>query len=148
MKKIYFALLFSIPFLINGQTITQADLPHAGTAFTMGNDTTFTAPVPAGGMSQVWDYSGLIKSPDRHYRIYFGSRYAVCFIISVFELCYFRPMQRGYSYFTSSATGLYINGFVKRSSVLVFDPSQLFIPVPFSFGSTVRTQHYFKSIPL
>ena len=81
MKKIYLALLFSIPFLINGQTITQADLPHAGTAFTMGNDTTYTAPVPAGGMGQVWDYSGLLnhRTDTNGFIAAAGTPYASCF---------------------------------------------------------------------
>ncbi len=60
MKKNYLILLlFSLPFMILAQSITSADLPNVGSAFTMGVDTAYTGVVPSQGPGQTWDFSSL-----------------------------------------------------------------------------------------
>jgi hypothetical protein len=62
MKKIYTILLIFSPALLSAQTITQADLPDVGDAWTSGIDTLSSGPVPPGGMGQNWNFSGLMTS--------------------------------------------------------------------------------------
>jgi hypothetical protein len=41
-----------------------------------------------------------------------------------------------WSYFTSSATGFYINGFGTDTGIFIVQPKQLYVPVPFTYGNT------------
>src|SRR6185295_11948739 len=41
-----------------------------------------------------------------------------------------------WTYFTSSSTGFYVNGFVTDTLTFVIDPQQMYVPVPFSSGDT------------
>lgn len=137
MKKLYTLLLLVLPFLGNAQTITQSDLPYAGLAWINAVDTPYTDAIPAGGTGQTWDLSGLTRvyndtvgftSPS-------GLPYTPFFPGS--NLAAVDINANTYSYFTSNSNGIYVNGFVSDvGSVFSFNPSLLYVPVPFSYGST------------
>jgi hypothetical protein len=144
MKKIYLLLSLGFPIFVCGQTIMQSDLPVAGTAFIMANDSNYTAPVPPGGTGQTWNFAGLQNNyvDTTGFMSSAGTPYAVSFPGS--NLAAHDLTDDSYQYFTSSSSGLYFDGFASIDGNFVYNPSQLFIPVPFSFGdsrsNTARVQ--------
>ncbi len=134
MKKIYFTLLLLIPFLGQAQTITTADIPTAGLAWITGNDSTYTQAIPAGGTSQVWDYSTLqnLENDTIGFIAAAGTPYASTFPTS--NLAGYDQASGTYSYFTSNSTGLYVDGIANATNVFQYGVSSLYIPVPFSYN--------------
>jgi hypothetical protein len=139
MKKIYFTLLTFLPFITSAQTLTQADLPVAGMAFTIGTDSAYTAAVPPGGMNQTWDFTGLqnLLTDTVGFISSAGTPYAASFSGS--NLAGYDQETGTYSYFTSNPNGFYFDGFASSSGTFVYNPSSLFSPVPFSFGSNLNS---------
>ena len=136
MKKIYFILLNLIPAAILAQTITQADLPGAGIAFTTASDTSYTASVPAGGMGQTWNYSALMNHQvdTTGFIASAGTPFAASFPSS--NLAAYDASSGTYAYFNSNASGFYVDGVAASGFMLNYIPPDLFVPVPFSFGDT------------
>jgi hypothetical protein len=134
MKKLYTTLLLILPFITKAQTITQADLPTVGTAFTMAHDTAYQAPAPPAGMGQNWDYSTLLnqKTDTTLFMDATGTPYTGTFPTS--NLVTIDPTDTSYTYFTSNSSGLYVDGFYSSSFHLSYTPSQLYLPVPFTFN--------------
>lgn len=136
MKKIYTLLFFLVPFLSQSQTITQADLPTAGISWTTGNDSTYSDPIPAGGTGQTWNYAALVNGykDTLGFQDPAGTPYAAAFPTS--NLSGYDAETGGYTYLTSNSTGLYIDGIAGGTVNLQYNPSILYVPVPFSFGDT------------
>jgi hypothetical protein len=136
MKKLYAILLTTLPFIASAQTIYQTDLPTAGTAFTTGNDSNYVAAIPAGGTGQTWNYSGLMnyRTDTIAFISSVGTPYASTFPGS--NLATYDQGSMSYSYLTSNSSGLYTDGVASPSFSLVYNPQDLFIPVPISYGST------------
>lgn len=135
MKKIYVLLLIAFPILANAQTITQADLPTAGTAWTMNEDTNYVAAVPTGGTGQTWNFTSLLTNnvDTQAFEVAAGTPYASMFPSS--NLSMYNASDNSYGYFTNSSTGLYSDGNASVDGSMIFNPPMLFIPVPFSYGS-------------
>ena len=136
MKKIYTILLGALPFLSVAQTITQADLPTAGTAYVTAQDTTFLSAIPAGGTGQTWNFSGLLNQGQdtSGYIAAAGTPYAASFPAS--NLASYDAVSSNYVYMTNSSSGLYADGIGSASGVTSFNPPWLQMPVPFSFNDT------------
>src|SRR5436190_10473190 len=107
MKKIYFAIsiLFAFTSVSKAQiTITQADLPVVGLAFTTAHDDNYSAPIPAGGASQTWNYSGLLNTYQD--TVVFIAAAGTPFAAQVpsANLATYDPSSGSYSYFTTNST--------------------------------------------
>lgn len=139
MKKVYLTLLMLIPFLGKSQTITTADLPTAGLAWITGNDSTYVQPIASGGTGQIWNYSGLqnLENDTIGFINASGTPYYALFPGS--NLAGYDRTSDTYSYFTTNSSGMYINGIANASTVLSYNTSQLYIPVPFSYGDVRDT---------
>jgi len=136
MKKLYLLLfVFSTTYSF-AQTLDQSDLPFAGLGWTSGVDTTYSAAIPAGGIGQNWDYSNLQYDyvDTSGFGNAAGTPYAASFPTA--NLAAQDQTTGDWSYFTTSATGFYVNGFVTGSSAFVISPPQMYVPVPFSYGNT------------
>ncbi len=116
------------------QTITTADIPTVGLAWITANDSTYTQAIPAGGMSQVWDYSTLqnLLNDTSGFIAAAGTPYASAFSTS--NLAGYDQASGTYSYFTSNSSGLYVDGIANATSVFHYGVSSLYIPVPFSYN--------------
>ncbi|MFI5220219.1 MAG: T9SS type A sorting domain-containing protein [Bacteroidia bacterium] len=141
MKKIYSLLITAMLIAgnINAQiTITQSNLPVAGWGFIDAVDSNYTAAIPAGGAGQTWNYASLINGYQDSLLFISsaGTPYAAQFTGA--NLAAFDPQTGGYAYFTSSASGFYLNGAVSAAFPIPFvlNPPEMFIPVPFTYNST------------
>lgn len=141
MKKnllLFVCSLFSVVAMAQ-PTITTAELPIAGLAWTTANDTNYFTNVLPGGANVTWDYSGLQNQylDTVGFQVAAGTPYAATFPTS--NLAAFDPASGGWSYITSDATGFYFNGFTEPTIGLIqLNPPQLVAPVPFTFGD-IRT---------
>ena len=146
MKKLLFLFLLSIALTSNAQiTITSADLPTAGSSFITATDTLYSGIISSGGAAQVWNYSQLVNhSQDTFtFQSAAGTPYASSFPGST--LAANSPTDSVWAYFQNSANGMYLNGVYTYSVVgvggasnlaLVYNPAQIYIPTPFTYGST------------
>lgn len=140
MKKIYIILLnMLMVFYADAQiTVTQSDLPAAGWGFINATDTNYSASVPAGGAGQSWNYAGLLNASQDSLLFInaAGTPYAGQFPLA--NLATNDPQTGAWAYFISNSTGLYLNGGTvpQFGSPLVYDPAQMFIPVPLTYGNT------------
>lgn len=145
MKKIYLLISLLLPLLAHAQiTVTQVDLPVAGVVYIDATDETYSASIPAGGMGQSWNYSqlqnflqdtlGFISSA--------GTPYASSFPGA--NLAGYNQITNSYVYFTSNSTGFYLNGGAAPQGVFVYNPAQMFIPVPFSYQSNYNGHSRFQ----
>jgi hypothetical protein len=146
MKTLLTILFFSISVFSNAQiTITTADLPSAGSSFITATDTLYSGIISPGGTAQVWNYSQLVNhSQDTFaFQSAAGTPYASNFPGST--LAANSPLDSVWAYFQSSANGMYLNGVYTYSVVgvggasnlaLVYNPAQIYIPTPFTYGST------------
>ena len=134
MNKILPLILFSISFNSFSQTIQQSDMPFAGLVWTSGTDTNYTEPIPPGGSSQSWDFSNLQYSyvDTSGFQVAAGTPYASTFPNAT--LASHKAGTGDWTYFNSSATGFYINGFTSPTLTAVINPQQMYVPVPFSYG--------------
>ncbi len=139
MKKIYSLLLIVLPAFMQAQTITQADLPTAGTAWIMNEDTNYVAAVPSGGMGQTWNFASLLTNnvDTQAFQAAAGTPYASAFPSS--NLATYSSADGSYGYFTNSSTGFYADGSGSSTGNLIYNPPMLYIPVPFSYGSTTNS---------
>jgi hypothetical protein len=139
MKKIYTLLLITFPFLANSQTITQADLPTAGIGYTMNVDSTYNGVISAGGTGLNWDFSSLQTSytDTTAFMAAAGTPYAAAFPGA--NLASFDWTDTSYAYFTNSSTGFYLNGVGTATDTVPYTPPLLYVPVPFSFGSSMTS---------
>lgn len=136
IKLLFFALLLSASVFAQ-PTITTAELPIAGLAWTTANDSAYFTPVLPGGANVTWDYSGLLNSyiDTVGFRASAGTPYASSFPTS--NLAAYDPASGAWTYVTTNSTGLYFDGFTEPTfGTLNFSTPQLVVPVPFSFGST------------
>lgn len=134
MKKIYLIILCLATFKTYAQTLMQADLPFAGLVWTSGVDTNYADPIPPGGSAQNWDFSNLQYSyiDTSGFQDAAGTPYASTFPNAI--LASHKAGTGDWSYFNSSPTGFYINGFASPTLTAVINPQQMYVPVPFSFG--------------
>ncbi len=139
MKKIYFLLLGLLPFFVSGQSLTVSDLPSIGTAWILGNDSTYVQPIPAGGTNQTWNYSSLqnLLSDTLGFINPATTPYSGSFSGS--NLAGVDLATTTYSYFTGNSSGLYIDGIANATSTIAYNPHRLYFPVPFSYGNTRST---------
>ena len=146
MKTLLTILFFSISVFSNAQiTITTADLPSAGSSFITATDTLYSGIISPGGTAQVWNYSQLVNhSQDTFaFQSAAGTPYASNFLGST--LAANSPLDSVWAYFQSSTNGMYLNGVYTYSAVgvggasnlaFVYNPAQIYIPTPFTYGST------------
>lgn len=137
-NNFHIALLALLPCLkVSAQpTITSADLPVAGLAFTVIQDSTYIAPVPAGGANVTWDYSGLqnLLTDTIGFVASAGTPYASSFPGS--NLASQADNLTDWTYSTTNSSGFYIDGGATPSFILRYNPPTLFIPVPFTYNQT------------
>lgn len=150
MKKSLFYLLFLSSFITKAQiTITTNQLPYAGLGYITINDSAFVQPIPAGGANQTWNLSGQlgndyldtlgwVSASSTPYQSDFPSS----------NLASHEPNDSIYAYFTTNSSGFYINGFRSYGTglpidKLVFSPANLYIPTPFTYGSTLNSNYRF-----
>lgn len=140
MKKTFtlLSLLVGLSLLSSAQpTITTAQLPVAGLAWTTANDTNYVAAVLPGGANVTWDYTGLVNQflDTLGFQSAAGTPYAGSFPAS--NLAAFDAPNATWGYYTANNTGFYEDGFVDPSgSVFAVNPPSLFTPVPFTYGNT------------
>ncbi len=138
MKKIYLLIHVLLPFVSFAQpTITQSDLPSSGLVFVMATDSVYSAAIPAGGSSQVWDYTGLqnLATDTSGFFSSVGTPYSSQFAGA--NLASYNASGNQWTYFTSNSTGFYIDGFGSPTSgIFQLTPRQLFAPIPFTYGDT------------
>jgi hypothetical protein len=139
MKKIYLLVMLILPFAGIGQTITQADLPAAGDAYTLNVDDTYSGAISAGGTGQTWNYSNLLTNSvdTQAWLAASGTPYASSFPTS--NMAMYDWTDTSYSYFTNSSTGFYANGTANPGNNIAYNPPLLYLPVPFSYGSTANS---------
>jgi hypothetical protein len=145
MKKNYLTLIMLL-FLAGAAsaqiTITQADLPVAGLAYTLAGDDTYSAPIPAGGASQSWNYAGLnsLFLDTTAFIPAAGTPNAAMFPTA--NLASYDPNGGSYSYFITNANGFYSAGASDSSlpgGSLIFSPPYLYVPTPFTYNNTVNS---------
>ena len=142
MKKIYLALTFILCLSVLSRaqiTITSADLPAAGLAFTTAHDDNYVAHIPAGGASQTWNYSGLLNTYVDTVAFISAAGTPWASQVPSANLAIFSPSTGNYSYFTSSSTGFYQNGGSDTGvtgGFAAYNPPYLFIPTPFTYNNT------------
>jgi hypothetical protein len=138
MKKISTLICFIVATtLVKAQpTITTADLPFAGVAWTIANDTNYYDPILPGGANVTWDYSGLINQyiDTAGFMSAVGTPYAATFPTS--NLASFDVASGGWGYYTTNTTGFYQDGFSDATGSFRLLSSQLVAPVPFTYGNT------------
>lgn len=138
MKQI-FTLLFLQVFglaVMAQPTITTNELPVAGLAFLTGTDTSYSAPVQAGGANVTWNYSGLqnLLTDTAGFTSATGTPYAGVFPGS--NLASYDIATDTWSYFTTNSSGFYANGFAGPDGSFEFSSPALYAPVPFSYGDS------------
>ena len=144
MKKIYSLLIVAITIISSALnthaqiTIIQSNLPVAGWGIIDAKDSNYTATIPAGGAAQSWNYASLINSYQDSLLFISsaGTPYAAQFTGA--NLATFDPQTGEYGYFTSNASGFYLNGAVSAGFPIPFvlNPPEMFIPVPFTYNNT------------
>ncbi len=139
MKKLYLSLLICLPLFAGAQiTLTQSDLPVVNSGYINATDSNYVAAIPPGGNGQSWNYASLLNVVQDS--LFFispsGTPYASYFPSA--NLATYDPNSGFYGYFISNSTGFYVNGgFTNLASFpLVYNPPQMFIPVPFTNGNT------------
>jgi hypothetical protein len=134
MKKLCLLACSFISLSSFAQTLVQSDLPFSGLGWTSGVDTSYADPVPPGGASQTWDFSTLQYSyvDTSGFMDAAGTAYAGSFPSA--NLAAHDLTTNEWTYFTSAATGFYVNGFVTDTATYVINPRQMYVPVPFSYG--------------
>lgn len=139
MKKALLTILLLGPFIVRSQTITTADLPTAGLAWITGNDSTYSQAIPSGGTGQTWDYSTLqnLENDTAGFINAAGTPYASSFPNS--NLAGYDSQSGIYSYFTTNTSGIYLDGIIGPSIQYIYENSQLYIPVPFTYGDVRNT---------
>lgn len=136
MKKLYALLFIFIVAKSFAQTITQGDMPFAGLAWTSGVDTNYTDPISAGGAAQTWNYSTLVTEyvDTSGFQNAAGTPH-----VASFPTATLAAKQSGsttWVYYTSAATGFYINGLGTDTGDYAINPPQMYVPVPFSYGDS------------
>lgn len=137
-------MFLMLPLLTEAQTIGQVDLPVPGSSWVMGTDTSYSGAIPSQGLGQTWDFSVLQNHiPDTTIFIdAIGTPYESSFPAS--NMASYTPIDERYSYFTNDPNGFYFDGSIGLSGAILFNPPQLYMPTPFSYGdqrtSTSRYQ--------
>jgi hypothetical protein len=143
MKKIYTLLISVLPIATIAQsiTVTTNDLPVVGNYYINAADSTYTAPIPAGGSSQSWNYATLqnLMQDTLGFISPSSTPYAGLFPLS--NLAAHDPTSGTYIYFISDATGFYLNGAQSPLGIfngfpLVYNPAEIYVPVPFTYNDT------------
>ena len=146
MKKLLTLFLLSIAFTGNAQiTITTADLPTAGSNFITATDTLYSSIISPGGAAQVWNYSQLVNhvQDTLAFQSATGTPYVSNFPGAT--LAANSPLDSVWAYFLSNTNGLYLKGAYTYSVAgiggvsnvaLVYNPAQIYIPTPFTYGSS------------
>ncbi len=137
-RKLYltfFSAILALPLLAQ-PTLTTADLPVAGLAFTMVQDSTYNAPIPSGGANVTWDYSGLqnLLIDTIGFGAAAGTPYAGSFPTS--NLASQADNLTDWTYTTSNNSGFYIDGVATPTLTIRYTPPALFAPVPFTYNQT------------
>ena len=139
-------IIMLVSVTVNAQiTLTQSNLPVAGSAFILGADTTYSANITPGGASQNWDYSSLVNASQdtMGFVAISSSPYASSFPLA--NLAANSVKDSIWTFFINNSSGFYINGAYPygttgiagvTNTALVYNPSQIFAPVPFTFGNT------------
>jgi hypothetical protein len=137
-RNFYLTLILAISILpLAAQpTLTTADLPVPGLAFTLIQDSAYTAAIPAGGANVTWDFSGLrnLVTDTIGFGAAAGTPYAAYFPTS--NMASQADNMTDWTYTTSNSSGFYLDGVANPSTVLRFNPPSLFAPVPFTYNQT------------
>ncbi len=140
------SILLLASISVNAQiTLTQNDLPVVGSAYILGTDTLYSSTITAGGPNQNWDYSNLINGGQDSlaFLATSASPYASSFPLA--NMAAHSQVDSLWTFFINTPTGFYVNGaFAYGSSgaggvsnvPLIYNPSQLFEPAPFTYGNT------------
>jgi hypothetical protein len=134
MKKLYFLILFAIPFCSLAQpTITQTDEPILNLIVGTAIDNGFTGPVPSSGANQTWNYSSLqwVDTGGAHFIAVEGTPYQANFPNA--NLAVNDPVKNEWIYFRTAASGFYIDGLDSAGINFSFNPSWMYLPVPFTY---------------
>lgn len=151
-KTLLFLVALAASGLLQAQiTVTTAQLPYAGLGYVNAVDTSFTGPIPAGGVSQSWNFSTLLTQDDTDtlgWTTASSTPYTSDFPSS--NLASHSANDSIYVYFTSNANGFYMNGVRYYGqaapfgvSKVVFNPANLYLPVPFTYGSSQSSYYRF-----
>ena len=113
MKKtihlIFALIIFSLS--VSAQiTLTQSDLPVAGTAYIVGADSAYNAAITPGGANQSWDYSGLVNSVQDTIGFIAASTSPYASNFPLANLASHNVVDSMWTFFISNPTGFYING--------------------------------------
>lgn len=140
MKKIYTLIVCFLPILALAQpTITQSDLPVAGTVWIMANNNSFSGSILAGGSNQTWDYTSLTnnQTDTTAFLSVVGTPYVDSFP-SATTVTY-DPSDTSWEYLTSNSSGFYLNGGVSNGGYLKFTPPVLYVPVPSTYTDSTKS---------
>ena len=140
MKKIYLLLSGLLPIIAFAQpTITQSDLPGAGLEIRMAKDTAYHVAVPGGGTNQTWNYASwtYTQVDTTGFVSATGTPYAGLFPLA--NLATYSPSSNTWEYFISNSSGFASNGARTSSLTIVFNPAEMYFPVPFTYGSHLVT---------
>lgn len=153
MKKLitFLIILIATGTLSAQITITPAQLPFAGLGYINAKDTSYTGTVPSGGASQNWNFASLLTQDDTDTLDYLSAAstpFTADFPTS--NLARQNATDRIYYYFTSDSNGFYLNGGKAYglpdpfgNSLLVYNPAEMYLPVPFTYGDTLNAYYRF-----
>lgn len=137
MKKIYILIVCFLPLLALAQpTITQSDLPYAGVAWIMASNSSYTGAVLAGGADQTWDYTSLADSTTdtTAFLSAAGTPYVDTFPSA--NAASYDPSNGSWIYYTTNSSGLYLDGGDASGILFKYNPTLLYVPVPFGYTNT------------
>ena len=120
------------------QIITQSDFPIVGTSYTLAKDSTYSGTIPSPLENQTWNFASLknLVLDTTAFIEPNGTPYADDFPFSF--LATHSISNDTYVYYNSAVDGFYVDGIGNPNTILSYNPSLLFVPVPFSFGPNDR----------
>jgi len=153
MKKIY--VLASLALTVNAfaqsPTITSTNLPHVGYTFNDRNDSTtaqmasFTL-TPGSGSAQTWNYASAFVTTYTTSSAYVAASSlagASSFLGSNLGINASTGTVTASVFFTTSSSGIVMNGFYEPGITIVYTPFSEALPTPFTCGnSSVTTYSY------
>jgi hypothetical protein len=145
MKKLYSLILIALPFFSAAQPIIdQTDEPVAGLMFATGIDNNYSAPIPSGGASQIWNYSTLMLTDTGggHFISSAGTPHEAAFAPA--NLAVYDSSNGGWAYFLTSSTGFYVKGGDSAGVQIVLNPAWMWVPIPFTYNDSVYSRARFQ----
>jgi hypothetical protein len=145
MKKLYSLILLSLPLLSFAQpTIQASDEPVINLMWASAVDPNYSAAIPAGGSNVTWDYSTLqwVDTGGAHFLDVEGTPYQTTFPNAT--LAVHDSLKDEWIYFRTASNGLFIDGIDSAGINLIFNPSLMYVPVPFTYGNSVAHRARFQ----